>query len=315
MSLALPTAPAAPVAPRTAWFVAAFAAIYLIWGSTYLGIAIALETLPPFLLAGVRFLAAGALLYGVARLRGAPAPPAAAWRAATLAGALLMLGGNGLVTWAEQTVSTGLAALLIATVSLWVVLFDWLLFRGPRPSGLVLTALALGLSGVAVLVAPGATPTSASWLGLLVLVVSAASWALGTLYARRAALPPSPLMSSALQMLAGGALLALLGSATGEWARLDLAAVSASSVLAVAYLTVFGSIVAFSAFVWLARNASAAAVATYAFVNPVVAVLLGWVVLGEALAPRTALAAALIVAAVVLVVASRRAAAQRLKPR
>lgn len=302
MSVAVPVA--GPRAGRAGALAAAFATIYLVWGSTYLAIRLAIETLPPFLMTGGRFLIAGAALYALARGRGAAPPTRAQWRGAAVAGSLLMVGGAGLLTWSEHVVPSGTAALVMATVILWVTLLDWLLCGGPRPTRSVAAGLVAGLAGVAVLVGPDAGAGPA--VGLTAVLLAAVSWAGGTLYGRGARLPPSPLLSASLQMLTGGLALLAVGTAAGEWARLDLGAVSARSALAVAYLIVFDDVLAFAAYVWLVRATSASAAATYAFVNPVIAVLLGSAVLGEPLGPRTALATALILVAVALVLPRRR---------
>lgn len=282
----------------------AFAAIYLVWGSTYLAIRLAIETIPPFFVAGARHVVAGTLLYAWARARGGAAPAGRQWWTAAGLGALMLLGGNGAVTWAEQRVASGLAAVIVATVPLWIVLLE-----GKRPTPRVLLGLALGLAGISLLVGPGeiAGAGRIDPLGALVLVGGSLSWAVGSLRGRTARLPPSPQVSTAAQMLTGGGLLLALGLATGEVPRLLATEVSARSLLAVAYLVVFGSLIGFSAYVWLMRVSSPARVATYAFVNPVVAVALGAAFGGEPLTPRTLLASAVIVAAVVSIVAVPRA--------
>ena len=218
----------------------------------------------------------------------------------------MLAGGNGLVTLAEQWVPSGLAAVIIATVPLWMTVLAAWPFGGPRPTGVAWTGLALGIVGVSVLVLPGAaTIQSVHPVGAVLLVVAALSWSFGSLLTRTLSLPASPMMAVAIQMTAGGAMLLVWGTLAGEWSRLDLAAVSARSVVALVYLIVIGSIVALGAYVWLMRTVSAAAVSTYAFVNPVVAVLLGWSLAGETLDARTGTAAALIVGAVVLLQGSR----------
>jgi len=296
----------ASVAPR--WrLLAAFAAVYLIWGSTYLAIRFAIDTLPPFLMAGVRFLVAGTVLYLWARLRGAPRPRLLEWRSAAVIGGLLLLGGNGGVVWAERTVPSGVVALLVASEPLWIVLLDWLPPRPARPGARVLAGLGIGFAGVVLLIAPWQTSASAiDPVGSVVVVLAAASWAAGSLYSRRAPLPRSPLLTTGMQMLAGGALLTATGLGAGEAARFDPAAVSLASVASLAYLVVFGSLVAFTAYVWLVRHAPAPKVATYAYVNPVIAVVLGWALAGEPLGARTLLAAAVILGAVALLSAVRR---------
>jgi drug/metabolite transporter (DMT)-like permease len=286
---------------------AAFAAIYLIWGSTYLGIRIAIETLPPLMTAGLRFIIAGPLLYTWARTRGAPRPTSAQWRAAAIVGGLLLLGGNGLVTWGERRVSSGLAALLVATVPLWMVLLDWLFLRGERPAGKVFLGLILGLIGIVLLIGPTDLlgEHHVNLIGVAMLLLAALSWAVGSLYARRAPLPAAPLLGTGMEMIAGGVLLLLASGAKGEWVQVDLASVSLRSWLALAYLTLLGSIVAFTAYTWLLRVSTPARVATYAYVNPIVAVVLGWAVIGEALTRQTLLAAAVIVLAVVVITTGR----------
>jgi drug/metabolite transporter (DMT)-like permease len=283
----------------------AFAAVYLIWGSTYLAIRFAIETLPPFLMAGARFLVSGTILYLWARRRH-PVPSRTNWRAAALIGALLLLIGNGGVVWAEQRIPSGLAALLVAVEPLWVVLLVWA--RGTPPGGRVLAGLAVGFTGLFLLISPGEVlgGGAVDMLGAAVVVFAALSWAAGSVYAQRAPLPESPLLSTGMQMLAGGSLLLLAGTATGEWNRLDLAGATLRSWLALGYLIVFGALVAFSAYSWLVRNVEPSKVATYAYVNPVVAVLLGWLLASEPLSVRTGVAAAVIVGAVAFITTAPR---------
>ena len=302
-----PVESAAGAAPSRARILAAFAAIYLIWGSTYLGIAIAIQTTPPFVMAGVRFVIAGMMLYAWMRLRGAPRPTRANWIAATIVGGLLLLGGNGAVVWAEQRVPSGIAALLVATLPVWLVLLDWARPNGTRPSGLVLAGLAMGLVGVGALVGPATLMggNRIDVIGALVLMGGSISWAAGSLYSKEARLPTSTALGMAMQMLAGGGLLLLAGTVAGEWSAVDLGAISTASAGAILYLIVFGSLIGFTAYMWLLRVAPPARVATYAYVNPVVAVFLGWLVLGETISARTVLAAAIIVGAVALIVSAR----------
>jgi drug/metabolite transporter (DMT)-like permease len=278
----------------------ALGAVYLIWGSTYLAIRFAIETIPPFLMAAARYLVAGGLLYGWSRLRGAPRPSLAHWRTAVVLGALLLLLGNGGVVWAEQRVSSGLVALLISTEPLWIVLFGWLRDRGQRPGGRVIAGLLLGLTGLVLLVRPSSSG-GLDPLGVAAVLVASLSWAWGSLYSQRAKLPASPLLSTSLQMLGGGSLLLLAGLLTGEPARFALSQVSARSLLALAYLAVFGAIIALTAYAWLLRTASAVLVSTYAYVNPVVAVFLGWAMAGEPLTRGTLIAAGVILTGVALI--------------
>ncbi len=293
--------------PRRLEVVAAFVAIYLIWGSTYLAIRFALESLPPFWMASSRYLIAGAVLYVWARHRGAVAPRLLHWRSAAIVGGLLLLGGNGGVVWSEQRVPSGLAALLIATVPLWMVLLDGAGRGWRRPHGQVLLGVAVGLTGVGLLVGPGrfAGDHGVDPLGAVVLLLASLSWASGSLYARRAQLPASPLLGTAMEMLAGGVCLAVAGLFAGEWHRLDLAAASPRSLLAVAYLALFGSLVGFTCYAFLLRVSTPPLVATYAYVNPVVAVFLGWAFAAEPVSARTLLAAAVIVGAVMLITTHR----------
>jgi len=297
-----------PKLPFRLALLAAFAAVYVIWGSTYLAIRVAVETLPPFLMSGTRFLLAGAMLYGWAA-RGAARPGTRAWLAAALLGALLLLGGNGGVTWAEQTVTSGMAALLVASEPLWIVLLDWLRPGGRRPGLTPVLGVALGFGGVALLLGPGALSGVAGVnLGAIVIILAASSWAVGSLYARQAPLPTNGPQSSGMQMLAGGVLLTVAGLGSGELQRLSASSLSPRGLLALAYLVVFGSIVAFSAYAWLVKHTTAARASTYAYVNPVVAVLLGWALLGEPITGRTLVAAAIIVGSVALITRAQREA-------
>lgn len=297
---------------RFQWFFA-FAAVYLIWGSTYLAIRFAIETLPGWSMAGVRFLLAGGVLYAWARLRGARALTRGQWRNAWLIGTLLLLGGNGLVVWAEHYVPSGWAALIVGTEPIWVTIFLLLGAGRERPRARTLVAIATGFVGVAVLTAPGTVSGSSLYLpGLIALLIAPASWAAGSLLARDADLPRSAALATASQMLTGGAALLATGTVLGEWRAFDPSAVSVGSWLAFAYLVVFGSLIAFSAYAWLVRNAEPTLAATYAYVNPVVAVFLGGLLAGEPLGIRTFVACGLIIGAVVLLSVRRRA---RIPPR
>jgi drug/metabolite transporter (DMT)-like permease len=296
--------PSAP--PSRALVIAAFAAIYIIWGSTYLAIRVAIETIPPFLMAGTRFLVAGSLLYGWARIRGTPRPPAAAWRAAVILGAFFLLLGNGGVVWAEQKVPSGIAAVLVALLPIWTAIIEWIRPPGKRPTAGVTVGLVTGFAGVALLLAPGVgSGAQVDPVGGVVLILASLSWAYAGVISKEQPLPKSAVLSSGMQMLAGGALLTLLGLLTGEPGRVDLEGISLRSAGAFLYLIVFGSLMGFSAFAWLLRVSTPGRVATYAYVNPVVAVFLGWLMLGEPLAPRDIAAAAIIVGGVVLITTSR----------
>jgi drug/metabolite transporter (DMT)-like permease len=308
-----PATPATSGAPSRLQLAVAFACIYVIWGSTYLGIRFAIETMPPLLMAGIRFLIAGALLCGWIALRGeARRPTRAQWGAAALLGTLFFLGGNGGVSWAEQRVPSGLAALFVATIPFWMVLIDWLRGSGTRPSARTVAGVAAGFAGVALLVGSRGTGAGVDRVGAAVLIVSPICWAFGSVISRRLAHPASHLQSGAMQMLAGGAALVLVGLATGEGARFKPDAVSSRSLLALLYLIFAGSIVAFSAYNWLLQATTPARVGTYAFVNPAVAVFLGWAMAGEAVGPATLIAGAFILTGVILIVSqgSRRGVAK-----
>jgi drug/metabolite transporter (DMT)-like permease len=256
-------------------------------------------------MAGSRFLCAGAILYLWARLKGAERPRAIHWRSTGIVGALLLLCGNGGVVWAEQRVPSALTALLIGTVPLWMTLLDWVAFNRIRPTRPRLIGVVLGFAGIALLIDPTGLRESADLIGELTIVAAAVAWAAGSLYARRATLPDSPLLATAMEMLAGGALQVVAGTLLGEWSRLDISAISTESVIALLYLIVFGALIAFTAYVWLLRVTAPAYVATYAYVNPVVAVLLGWAIAGEEITVRTIAAAGVIVVAVVIITTYR----------
>jgi drug/metabolite transporter (DMT)-like permease len=280
-----------------------FAAVYVIWGSTYLAIRVAIETIPPFTMAAVRFLLAGGLLFVWVRLRWrGPAPTAAHWGRTLIIGALLFLAGNGAVVWAELHVASGLVALLVGMVPLWMVLVDWLMGSGPRPGPLLIGGLIWGLFGVGLLAsANGFSGPGSALIPALVVMAGGVTWAFGSIWSKTVDLPPQPALATAMEMLGGGALLLVLGALTGEIGRFDPSAVSLRSALALAYLVSFGSLIAFTAFMWLMKVSTPALVSTYAYVNPVVALLLGWALANEPLTPRTLLAAAIILSAVVLI--------------
>lgn len=293
---------AAPVSHASV--VTAFAVLYVVWGSTYLAMRVAVQTLPPFLLAAVRFFTAGLILTLWSR-RALPALTRVHLRESAISGVLLLLLGNGSVVWAVQYVPSGLAALMVATTPLWMVLLDWA--KGaPRPRALVGAGLVAGLAGVALLIGPDALTGRAGGaippLPALVVVAAAISWAIGSLRARNAPrVPEAPLLMTGLQMLFGGTALGFLGIAVGEPTSLDPARVSLASVLAVAYLIVFGSLLGYTAFMWLLQRVSSARVSTYAYVNPVIAVFLGWALADEPLGARTLAAAAIILGSVAII--------------
>jgi drug/metabolite transporter (DMT)-like permease len=290
--------------------IAAFAAVYLIWGSTYLGIRFAIETIPPFLMGGVRFMIAGAVLYLWVRLRESERPQPIHWRNAAIVGAGLILGGNGAVVWAEQVVPSGITALLVAILPLWIVLIEWLGPGHKRPSIGVAVGLIVGIIGVVVLIGPAAfQPSSTGGFGMLsgaiALNIGSLCWAFGSIYSRHAKFPKSALLATAMEMLTGGAMLLLLGLIVGEHKNFDLANVSARSLAGFAYLTAVGSLVAFTAYIWLLQHQPPSRISTYAYVNAVVAVFLGWAIAGEPLSLRTVIAAAIIIGAVALITTAR----------
>jgi drug/metabolite transporter (DMT)-like permease len=284
------------VQPKTALLVLAFLAIYVVWGSTYLAIRVAIESIPPLLMMGARHLTAGILLFAYMRLRGDAAPPRGAWKPAVLAGALCFLGGHGLLAWAEQHVSSGMAALLVALEPVIMVLLARRAKQEGKVGGRTIVGLALGIAGVAVLVPIGA---GGETVGAVTVLVSGVLWSVGAIYARGAAARVSSGMYSAMQMLTGGVLLLVVGGGVGE--RVFFGSVSARSVVALAYLIVFGSIIAFSAYTWLMRVSTAARVGTHAYVNPIIAVVLGWALGGEAVTVRMLVGAAVVLASVLLV--------------
>lgn len=292
---------------------AAFSAVYVIWGSTYLGIRIAIESFPPLLMAGTRHLIAGALLYPLVRKRTGIVPNAANWRACALIGFLLLFCGNGGVSWAEQIVPSGIAALLVATVSLWMVLIEWMRPGGARPGPRVFAGLALGFVGLALLVGPANLGGSGrvNLAGAGVLFLASLCWATGSVFSKHIALPRSPLLAVAMQSLTGGLFLWIAGLLSGEGAGFALSRISLRSALALGYLILFGSWVGFTAYNYLLKATTPARVGTYAFVNPVVALFLGWAFAGEAMTLRTFGAAAVILTAVVLVITAPHPAPHR----
>jgi len=290
--------------------------VYVLWGSTYLAIAYMVESMPPLLAAGVRFLTAGMILIAFLlardrwqRRRGLTVghlarPTAVQWRTAFIVGALLLLGGNGMVSLAERTIPSGIAAVIIATTPIWLSVFDAGLTRR-MPSLLAIGGLVVGLVGVAILLLPSSGLDAFDPIGIGILVVAAISWASGSLYARRGPLPRNQLLGTGMEQLAGGLVLLAAGLAIGEIGGFDPSAVTTASLLGLGFLIVFGSLVAFTAYIWLLNHVPVTTVATYAYVNPVVAVALGIAFRGETLTPRSLLAAALIIGAVVAMVSGR----------
>jgi drug/metabolite transporter (DMT)-like permease len=290
--------------PAPLWMVvAAFAAVYIIWGSTYLGIRFAVESIPPFMMAGTRHLAAGIVLFAFARLRGAAAPTRSQWRDASIAGILMLVIGNGGVTWAEQHVPSSTAALLVALTPLWMVLLDWLRPGGIRPRALVGAGLIVGFLGVGLLArGHGEHHEAAYGWSVAALMAAAFSWAYGSVFNRTARKPASPFLGVAMQMIAGGTVLVCLAATQGEFGQFHPDRITALSFWSWLYLVVAGSLIGYTAYIWLLHASTPARVATYAYVNPFIAVLLGCTLDHEVFSHELIIAGALIIVAVALIV-------------
>jgi drug/metabolite transporter (DMT)-like permease len=286
--------------PSQTMVILAFGIIYVLWGSTYLAIRVVVETLPPFLSGGVRFLVAGSALLMLLWMRGVPLPSAVEWRNACVVGFLLLVGGNGLVMWAEKSISSGLTALLIALTPVWFALLDWARPNGTRPGWRMLAGIVVGFSGIVVLI-NGDARANGSLVAAIAIVVAGISWAGGSLYAKHTSNGGSAWMNAAMQMICGGGGLLLVGTILAEPWRTEWSGVSARSLLALGYLVVFGSWIAFSAYVWLLQVSTPSRVSTYAYVNPVIAVFLGWALLGETVSSRMFLGMLVVVAGVVII--------------
>ncbi len=284
------------------WKIAlAFFSVYVFWGMTYLAMRVAVVDIPPHLMAGARFLLAGLVLYAWARRKGEGPPTLEQWRAATIVGAFLLLGGNATVAWAEERVPSGLAAVLIAVAPIWMVGMEWAR-GGSRPGARVIGGLLLGLAGVGLLVSPGDDPTTGvDLIGAAMLVLAAASWGWGSVISKSAPLPKSPFLATSMEMITGGILLLVIAVFAGQLDGFSLTAISWQAMLSWIYLVVFGSLVGFTAYIWLLGHTSIAKAGTYAYVNPIVAVLLGWAILGEPITMRTVVATLVILAGVALV--------------
>ena len=291
---------------NSAKVILALTAVYVVWGSTYLAIRFAVETIPPFFMAGVRFFIAGAVLYAWLRMRGAPPPTPTHWKSMSIIGILLIGGGNGAVSWAEQTVPSGLTALIIALVPLLFVTIEWMQTR-ERPTAKVLIGLLLGFIGMIVLIDPARITEGGHVdpIGTTVIAVGTLAWAAGSMYSRTAEHPTRPLLGTAMQMLAGAALLLIVSAFSGELFGISFSAMSRASLISLGYLIVFGSLIAFTAYIWLLRAAPPAQVSTYAYVNPIIAVFLGWLLADELLNMRIVIATVIIVAAVAIITVAR----------
>lgn len=294
--------------PSLLKLIAAFAAVYIIWGSTYLGVRFASETIPPLLMASVRFLVSGTILYIVARAKGAAAPKPIHWKSSAITGFFLLLLGNGLMAWSLKFVASSLAAILVATEPFWLVLVAWLLFGKGKPAMKEILGLFIGFVGIVVLISvrdhSGSTHTNP--VGVVMVMVSAIAWAIGSMYATKAVNTESSILTVAMQMLAGGVMLVIAGTLVGEWKLLNFDAVTTKSLLALAYLTFFGSLIAFTAYSWLLGKVSPSLASTYAFVNPVVAIFLGWSLGGETISEAMLLASGIIIASVILITQAKR---------
>ena len=277
--------------------IAAFGIIYFVWGTTYLAIRLAINTIPPFLMAGIRFTLAGILLYGWSYWRFDKKPGLSDWGKAAIPGILMFVGGNGVLTWSETFIPSGLAALIIATVSIWMVVLDWLFFSRKRPDKLTLSGIAIGVAGVALLTGVGDEVLingGSIIVGILVLTLASMSWAAGSLVSRNIKSTASLQFTISMQILIGGLALILIGSAKGEWPQVSLQTISLQSILALSYLILLGTLLAYSAYLWLLRVSTPAKVSTYAFFNPLIAVFLGWLLLDEPLTLETIVGAILI---------------------
>jgi drug/metabolite transporter (DMT)-like permease len=295
--------------PPSVWV--ALASVYVIWGSTYLAIRFAVDSIPPYFMAGTRFLISGLLLYGCVRFFGAPRPSWIHWRSTALIGFMLITLANGAVSWAEKKVPSGIACLLVATVPLWMTLLNWLWKKNGRPGALLSAGLALGFLGMIWLAvfSGGFTftvPVPGLRWSVAGLVGSTMVWAIGSLYARSAALPASGLLSAAMEMIWGGLFQLALSGLLGEWSQVDFHRFTPASEWAWLYLTLIGSLVGFTSYIWVLQKSTPALASTYAFVNPVIAVFLGWLFAGEAVTLPVFAAAGLIVAGVVLITLAPR---------
>ncbi len=291
---------------KTIMTVVALLSVYIVWGSTYLGIKIAIETFPPFLMAGIRFLIAGALLYGFVVVKEKKHPKLIEWRDTTIIGTLLLLGGNGLVVIAEKTIPSSIAAIVIATVPLWMIVIAWLLKSQTKPNRSTLIGTLIGFVGVVILMFPSQqTHLHFDTFGLLLTLLAAILWSLGSIYSQKAILPTSVMLSTAMQMLSGGLVLIIVATLFGEWQQFHTETLSSHSLLAFAYLVFIGSLVGFSAYVWLLKNVSPYLASTYAFVNPMVALFLGYFFADEVLSVKALIATVLIISAVVMITLSK----------
>lgn len=292
----------------------ALIALYIVWGSTYLAIRFAVETIPPFMHASLRFLVSGVILFLWRRAAGDPVPTKSNWKSTAIVGTLLLLGGNGLVALAEKTVPSGIAALMISTSPFWLVLFESFRAGGTKPNWQSILGLVVGFGGVFLLIGPAEITGSEQafdTFGIILLLFAPLLWSLGSIYARGADMPKSTLMSTGMQMLAGAVALLIVSVLAGELNGFSFGQVSARSWWGLIYLITFGSLVGFVAYGWLLHNAPVSLFSTYAYVNPVVAVFLGWLLANEELNARIAVASAIIIGAVIFINYARQLAARK----
>jgi drug/metabolite transporter (DMT)-like permease len=291
--------------------VAAFSAVYLFWGTTYLAIRLAIETIPPFSMAGIRFSLAGGLFFIWCYLRTRNLPSLVDWKKAAIPGILMFVTGNGLLTWSELFVPSGFAALIIATIPIWMVSLHWFFSDGKRPKPIIMIGIALGLAGVVLLMGvdhqnfKSLQKGGSTILYTLILLFAAISWASGSLYTRKVKMSVDLPMTISMQILIGGLILLMIGFIIGEWSEMAVPEISLMSVTAIVYLILFGSILTYSAYVWLLRVSTPARVGTYAFFNPLVAVILGWLILDEPITLQTVFGAFLILLSILLIIQLR----------
>jgi drug/metabolite transporter (DMT)-like permease len=292
----------------------ALIALYIVWGSTYLAIRFSVETIPPFLHASLRFLISGAILFIWRRMAGDPVPTKGNWKSTAIVGTLLLLGGNGLVALAEKNVPSGIAALMISTSPFWLVMFESFRTGGTKPNWQSILGLVIGFTGVFFLIGPAEITGSGQkfdTFGVILLLCAPFLWSLGSIYARGADMPKSTLMSTGMQMLAGAASLFIVSVVTGELNGFSFGDVSMRSWWGLIYLITFGSLVGFVSYGWLLHNAPVSLLSTYAYVNPVVAVFLGWLLANEELNARIAVASAIIIGAVIMINYARQIAVKK----
>ena len=292
--------------PKRSSIILALLCVYIFWGGTYLGMRYAIQTIPPFLMASLRFSTAGWILYALLRLKGEPNPSFSEWKNAGFVGILLLVGGNAIVALAEQQVPSSIASLLIALVPLWITVITYIVERKKPNIGSII-GIPMGLIGVAILVwnPGGSTEHATSIVGIISILLASISWSVGSYISRRMKLPKAPLLATAIQMIVGGAALVLVAALHGDFVGFRLAAVSGTSWLAMAYLILCGSLLGYTAYIWLFRNAEPSIASTYAYVNPNVAMLLGGLIAGEHIGNNALVAAVIIITSVAVITVTR----------